>query len=248
MQLTVQSDTVPSPLDCVVSDANWKLLVALLGVTIPDAATQINFGSQTPIPSRRKYPWIRTNADGTPATPVWTFSNGFWLLPHYTYDPVNDLVDEDRVILWLGNPSQVDTFDGGEPGTVTNISGPMWSILTSMAAKIPIAPGALPSGKVLNVGDTGGEENHVQTAAEVGPHAHDRNTKGLTELATLAATEGGDIAGGSSSGGGMRLLTVATTGGTTGTNTGGQPQNVMPPYYCINFLRKSGRKFYRLPP
>lgn len=175
-------------------------------------------------------------------------------MPHYTYDPVNDVVDSDRVILWLGNPADVDTLDGGEAGPVGDFSGPMWEILTSMAARMPIAPGTLPSGLVLNVGDTGGEEKHKLTTTELPEHTHlmaaneNQDTNPLTSANQVAisgaagtdeyALKGSDLA--------------ATLGQTSPVGSAADSadlaHNTLGPYFCINFLRKTNRRWYRLPP
>ncbi|HEU0047673.1 MAG TPA: hypothetical protein VFQ43_08725 [Nitrososphaera sp.] len=185
---------------------------------------------------------------------MWVYSQGFWLLPHYTYDPVNNIVDEDRVILWLGDPTTVDTFDGGEAGPVTAISGPMWSILTSMAARMPIAPGTLPSGTVLAVGNTGGEEKHALTTTELPEHTHfmaanenqDTNPLTSTNQVAVSGAAGNDEYGLKGSDLDATLGNTSPVGSPSA--DAALPHQNMPPFFCINFLRKTSRSWYRLPP
>lgn len=243
MRVPVLSATVPSPLDCLVSSVNWQQLAELLYVNLPDSATQINFGSLTPSPSQRGNPWVRTTTTGTP-TGLWVFSNGFWLSPHPAYDPVNDLMDTDRLMLWLGADVDIDALDGGEAGAVTDFSGPMWTKFTDIGAKFPLAVGTLPSGKIINVGDTGGEEQHTLIIDELPaftPAMKFNFAKADGDF--TPDSPGNDLLGSTNP-------TVTTPSPLTKQGEpigGGLPHNNIPPYYGLQVLRKSPRKFYRLP-
>ncbi len=120
-----------------------------------------NYGSDTPSVDNRGIPWHRINTDGSPDRD-YDFFNGAWSSLH----PVPPGV----ITMWMGDPTTIDTFDGGEAGTVSAQTGPMWEIVTTMAARVPIGVGALPSGTALATGATGGEENHTLLVAEMPKH------------------------------------------------------------------------------
>lgn len=248
--LTVRSATVPSPLDCVVSNVDWQSLVALLEVTLEDSDA-FSTGNTEPAPSRRGLPWYRYNTDGTPDH-WYVYSMGAWLRPHETA--------VGTVIMWEGVSADIPTFDGGEAGAVTSISGPMWEEVTEMRARFPIGPGTLPSTAVVGVGDTGGEEKHSLDETEIPPHSHkmingdepahnDANT-------TLSSSNHVTFAFSTGVSGLAYMLQGTDTNPSLGLTEevggdGGTPNlvvahNNLPPYRGIFFLRKTARLFYRI--
>lgn len=125
---------------------------------------EINSESSTPPAENRDRPWHRTNADGTDDG-WWTFYNGFWIQKHP--------MAIGSVIMFEGTQGDIETFDGGEAGAITNITGAFWQPVTEMAARSPIHPGTLASGAVINVGDNIGQEKIVMTLANLIEHDHD---------------------------------------------------------------------------
>lgn len=251
MKVPVLSATVPSPLDCVVSPVNWQQLAELLYVNLPDSTTQINFGSLTPPPSQRGNPWIATFTDGTPATPVWVYTNGFWLLPHPAVDPVSGVVDTDRLMFWKGPDVQatIDALDGGESGAVTDFSGPMWTKFLAIGAHFPIATGTLPSGKIINVGDTGGEETHALKLEEL-PATTAKTSFNYAQadgdFSPIGTT--GDLLGSTNPPDATKPVNTFTASPVGGDANGVTvPHNNIPPYYGLIVLQKTGRRFYRRP-
>lgn len=191
---------------------------------------EINNTSSTPAAEDRGKPWFRTNADGTDDG-WWTFYNGFWIQKHP--------MATGAIIMWEGAIADIDTYDGGEAGAVTNITGPFWERMTEMDAKSPMGPGTLPiSSTVLNVGDAFGEERHVQTIAELAAHTHQFSTDD-----------------------GQQVLAQVTTGAVNTINRSGSldygfadpPQNtgsstafnVVHPVRVVNFLRRTARLYRR---
>lgn len=141
---------------------------------------EINFGSSTPPAENRDRPWIRVNSDGTDDG-TWVFYNGFWVQKHPEATG--------SVKMFEGALGDIEAFDGGEAGAITNITGPFWEEVTEMRARSPIHPGTLPSSTVINVGDNIGQEKVVMTLANLIEHFH--NVKTWTSGAT--GGDGGKI-------------------------------------------------------
>ena len=109
--------------------------------------------------------WKQLGSDGRPIRD-YVFVGGLWLSRH-TLEPGS-------IMLWGSALPNFASFDGGDAGALSVVSGPMWEEVTELRAKFPIGAGTLPSGTVLAVGDTGGEEKHVLTIPEIPAHHHDR--------------------------------------------------------------------------
>ena len=112
---------------------------------------------------------------------------------------------------------------------------------------MPIAPGTLASGKVLAVGDTGGEENHVLTQPEL-PAALAGITSTLRAWRTnLETLEGQWLAPPAVKGTQQTDPPTETAQFSFDNDGGGQGHNNLSPFLCINFIRKTQRRFWRLP-
>ena len=205
----------------------WPDLVALMNANLGGTFTVVNIGDNTPDPADRVYPWIRT-IGGMPDR-VYVFVNGAWMSLH------PDFVG--KIVMWEGVVgSALWSLDGGDgtnpvvtPPTAT--SGAMWEQVTQLAAKFPLGAGTLPSGTVIGVGTTGGEETHILTVPEMPKHSHDLGAK-------YADTD----CNGSCS----RLIKDPTnpTGWDSSDAGGDVAHNTMPPYYGIHFIRKTIRQYY----
>lgn len=208
------------------------LIQRLAGETDGDA-TFFNDGDTTPAPDNRVYPWTpQSYSGGTPPAFMYHYVSGAWIMPHP--------MPEGAVIMYTGSEASIDTFDGGEAGTITDTTGPMWEKLDTMDARFPIGPGTLPSGDVIAVGDTGGaeevtleEENiplHELQAYSLNDGAN-LNSVGLIADDDRNATANPDPI--DSFGGDEDGATVA--------------HNNMPPYTGIFFIKRTARKYYRRP-
>lgn len=246
INIPITSATVPSPLDCVVSNENWQALVALLQSTFPEDASIFNTCNTEPAPSRRAYPWFRCNADGTPDK-WYRYSMGAWISLHP--------LPPGAVIMYEGSEGSITTFDGGEAGAVTATSGPMWEKVTQLNARFPLGPGTLPSTTIVNVTDTGGEETHELVEDEIPQHRHliaDPQVAAppLTspnQVMDNEVTDEGVSANYTLQGGDDAEATVGKTspfGGDTNGDT--VAHNNLPPYYGIFFIRRTARTHYRV--
>lgn len=141
LTLPVSTGEVPENLQCVISDPNWRELVALLSVVFPDGS-KINVGPGPIAPEDRIWPWLRLEADGRPDTIVggalYVYVGGVWLATHPHPPGI--------VSMYEGTEASIETFNGGEAGAVTPIAGPFWERVTQMNGRIPIGPGEIDAG------------------------------------------------------------------------------------------------------
>lgn len=180
--------------------------------------------ASTPSATQRDQSWHNTN-DGR--NYHWDAGISAWVSRHpYTFGT-------DVRLFWTGSLANLMTFDGGENAAVGAASGPMWEPDTSMAGRVAIGSGALPSGASLTIGDTGGEDKHTLTIAELVAHTHtiqnvDNNTN------TLAA--------GTGTGGGIVIPRNSATTDSTGGST---PFNVLDPYKAGTWAKRTSRVYFR---
>lgn len=182
--------------------------------------------SSTPAATQRSYLWFNTNFD---RVYKWEASVGAWVARHpYTFGT-------DVRVFWTGSLANIDTFDGGEAGTVGDAAGPMWERDTAMNGRVAIGVGTLPSGASLAEGATGGEDLHTLTIAELATHTH-TNEDITNEVNTFAA--------GTGTGGGLAEVGDGESfqTGSTGSST---PFNVLNPYRAGYWLKRTSRIYYR---
>jgi hypothetical protein len=224
----INSSSIPVGACVPVTDAQWQLLVSLL-TGEADVSVNVHIGEAAPADLTKA--WFKT-ISGVPDK-LYYFTSGVWVAKHAIPTGFTMLAPAGTSL------ADIDTLDGGEVGPITAFTGPMWQEDTDFAAMFPIGPGTLPSGTVLNEGDTGGEEKHSLTIPEIPSHNHKM-------LVTQTETGGGNDVN--------RLRpnpTVADSAGDTGL-TGGDPitaivvaHNTMGPYRVRFFIRKSSRTHYR---
>jgi hypothetical protein len=230
--VAITTSSVPSNF-CFQSFQNdWAFLVSLLSGNLANVGNFVNVGSVTPTPANENKPWIRDNPDGTPDK-TYRHVSGVWVSEHPIPPGFSMLAPAGTIV------ADVPTLDGGLNEPLTAFTGPMWEVDTDMAAKFPIGPGTLGSGKVLNPGDTGGEEQHSLISSEMPPHTH-----GLDLVYREVGCNGScfalkiDVAGAAG-------YQTDSTGG-TGTPAVVAPHNTMPPYTVRIWIRRTLRRFYRL--
>lgn len=226
--VAITTSSIPVGACVPVTDAQWALLVGLLSANA-DLSVNVHIGDDPPTDLTKI--WARTVA-GVPDR-FYSYASGVWLAKH-------PIPTGFTILAPAGTTSaDVDTLDGGEAGAVTPFTGPMWEIDTDFAAMFPIGTGTLPSGLVINEGDTGGEEKHALTIGEMPPHHH-------VLLVSQSETAGGS--------GVSRLRPNSTEADSdaNSANTGGsgspvvvEPHNNMPLYRARLFLKKSARGYYR---
>lgn len=198
--------------------------------------------------------WLRLDSSGRPERRYW-FAQGAWLALH-PFPPGFS-------ILWNRSLPDFTSYDGGDSNPLSDISGPMWQLMNAnldgsgdqaLVAKVPIGVGTLPSTKVINVNDTGGEETHSLTQTEMPPHNHNLANgdsiwnSALNNGAKKFMTQRGNS--GNSDSNDYELQGSGTTpsvgltgdaGGVAGVVAG---HNTLPPYQGVYFLQRTSRLFY----
>lgn len=102
---------------------------------LPGNFSSFNMGSSQPTVDNQGLPWIKQNADGS-LIGIYTFANGAWARPHEIPPGSNGFR-----ALWVGTTLELETYDGGAAGAVTDYSGPFWAVDSDFTDKIPVGAG-----------------------------------------------------------------------------------------------------------
>lgn len=219
-----------------------------LSGTLPGNFTAWTVASEDPSPpppNEFAKPWLKLDPDtcGPMGVYVWSAFFGAWVARHPDFPG--------KVIMYEGLEDDVPTLDGGDINTAGPAGGPMWEIVTEMAAKFPMGPGSLPGYQAtpvptaIVVGGDGGSEGMAVTLAQANlpPHSHDITAEGGGVTAPSEAGRFGSIT--------WHDTDAATTIGRTRTHVNAAdavtPINIpnLPPYRGIWFLRKTARIYYK---
>lgn len=239
-------------------------------VVIPDSTVQ--FIVQTTPPSDTTKAWLQIDTLGRP-TRIYFYGQGHWLSLHPLFP--NFPIPWFAALPSTSPYTRIDsttgtglgTFDGGDSSGVGGLySGPMWEVVTEMAALFPLAAGSLPDGTSVTQGATGGEQLHKLLPAEGAEDPNHTHATGRWQTAgnqvdyliygasnapdslTVRAAGGRD----SSTLDTKTLGTIPTPGdysitaGVNGTTAGATvtPHNTMPPYLGMNWIRRTQRLYY----
>ena len=189
-----------------------------------------NFGPTTPALNNQVYPWLDENGNW------WVFSSGYWL----RQNPVAAGGSERRI--YVGNTTDLQTYDGGTVGTVSNWTGPMWEVDTAFEARFPVGAGAFAaSGTVSAQGTTtstavAGEDRHTLVVGEVPSHTHQILDQYIN-LVQRGSADSGVFSATNRSEGVANLLPTTSSGG-------GAAHNNLPPFYGVYFIKRTARVYY----
>ena len=202
-----------------------------------------NFGPTTPALNNQVYPWLDENGNW------WVFQSGYWLRQH----PIAAGSDERRI--YVGTTTDLQTYDGGNTGTASNWSGPMWEVDTEFSARFPVGVGTFAaSGAVVVKGKVtstavAGEDQHLLTTAEMPTHTHQVAIKTFGH----GGSDGDRVAadGGTSSPTLTNNVSVFPSStldpdvDAIAANTGGNvAHNNLPPFYGVYFIKRTARVYY----
>lgn len=226
--VTITSATIPSDYCPASWSEGWAFSVPQLIAMLAGNNFSFNYGPDTPAPDDQDKPWLKTDASFVPDK-WYTYVGGSWISKHP--------IPAGAVWMYEGVEASIDTYDGGEAGTVTATTGPMWEKVSALNGRFPLGPGTLESGTAVAVTNTGGAEKHELVEAEL-PHIaiQSRQRNDLVDGGGSIALLDHDTVG--------TVVTVDEFGGDEDGAT--TPHNNMPPYYGIFFIRKTARTHYRI--
>lgn len=210
-----------------------------------------NIGDTKPAPELQAYPWINTAFRNL----IFVFQ-GVWRCPT-GYD-----LNERR--LWVGDVTQLVSYDGGSAGAVTPTTGPMWIEDSDAQGRVPMSPGLIPGtttpAKTLTVGEQYGSGEHTLTEAEgsVGAHIHLTGKSDPTAAAAAFAKNGSAVTVPTYSGyyiGGNAPQPFSETtadmttlpSGVDGKGVTPTPFSIVQPVIGIYVIKPSGRLYYTVP-
>lgn len=220
--------TAPTLPDGFCFEGDWQALADYLienatyefGSEIGNA--YYNIGDAEPAADNRIYPWIRTIGDVVEG--VYSYDDGAWIRYHETPASANELR------IWIGTPTELLTYDGGESAAITSKTGPFWEVYTSMEGRFPIGVNATD----YALGATGGAATHTLTTAQIPAHTHSFSIPGDVagvDTANSMAEQGDGTSN-------MQPFTTDPTGGS-------DPHNNLPPYRAVHFIKRTARIYRR---
>lgn len=198
--------------------------------------------SSTP-PADHTVAWLQLDSFGRPVR-IYFFAQGAWLSQHP--------LPPGFTMLWNQGLPDFTTFDGGDnhAAPYSALSGQMWQLCSTtldglgtqvLQARAPLGVGTLPSGTLVPLAGTGGEESHVLTPTEQGnltiTTTRDVEAAGPDHSVLDTITINGTAMGPTNNG----PFTIPLAGTVLGHNT-------LPPYYGIYFLQRTNRLFYVVNP
>lgn len=189
-----------------------------------------NFGSTVPALNNQIYPWLDENGLW------WVFGNGYWT----RINPVPASGSERRI--YVGNTTDLQTYDGGNTNTPSNWSGPMWEVDTAFDARFPVGVGTFAASGVVSVNGTttstavAGEDKHTLVVGEVPSHTHQILDQYIN-LVQRGSADSGVFSATNRSEGTANLLPTTSSGG-------GAAHNNLPPFYGVYFIKRTTRVYY----
>lgn len=227
-KITLTAGTFPEGYCFTTLQQYYNDILSLTDAQLPGTITPFNYGAEKPDPSF-DYPWIRTDDNGN-FDRIYTFGSlGVWTSPHPTPPGSN----ERRI--WVGLLSELPTYDGGDGGGLSTITGPMWEVDTAFNLRFPY--GSDGDSGTVKPKDTGGSA----TAAGLPAHTHTLPTytpSGGTvddfvigDAAVLRSADNRP---------GQTLTTFETSSSGSGAGT----LDTIPPFYGVFFIKRTSRVYY----
>ncbi len=227
--LQLQPGTLNNP-DCY--PATPQALYAEMferGRALTNTLTGIIISETAPAATDRDKAWFKVSGSHPIGQFAWDSVYGKWLWPN-PYAPSGP-----ARLLWAGVLADLASFDGGEGGTPTPTSGPMWEEDPEFAGLFPLGPGTI-NGTPVVVNQNGGSAEATLNLSNMPPHTH------TVPKPNVSSADGSNL--GVLYQGYDGTIESSSTGG-SGTPTVAQPFSIVPPYRGIYFIKRTIREYYR---
>ncbi len=116
--------------------------------------------SDPPPADQRDRAWINTDNQK-----IYQYLNGAWRTKYKFINSTTSFLG----LIWTGTLANLETFDGGSAGAVSDTTGPLWVAIAAFAGRVPISnPLATTTapGQIVDSLGNGGEYKHVLTDLE----------------------------------------------------------------------------------
>jgi hypothetical protein len=115
-------------------------IAAGMRVVLPGEISLGIISSAEPIVEYRDRVWFKVDSATNVLLGVFTWSTlyGLWVKPHWN----NNQPPTKGVSMFKGTLTELETYDGGEPGTISDTTGPFWVEDTDFGDKFPLGVGA----------------------------------------------------------------------------------------------------------
>jgi hypothetical protein len=120
---------------CPSSPQNMANQIAAgLQVIFPGNFTVWNVGSDEPLVDNRDRPWLKLDTTNGTVVGVfsWSPAYGLWVSTH-PLPPGGSMRQ-----IWVGTLTDLETYDSGEAGTISAVTGPFWEVDSAFAGFWPI--------------------------------------------------------------------------------------------------------------
>jgi hypothetical protein len=135
-EITFIPPSIPEGLCFTTTQELLNYLAFNLRGFLPGNFSSWNTGASEPTVENRDKAWDKVFADGRPDR-VYHYYNGKWVAPHWA--PASGKM----LVQWTGTPTELETYDGGTPGTISDTTGPFWTIDANWADRIPMGVGPI---------------------------------------------------------------------------------------------------------
>ncbi len=162
-ELPIRPDTLP-PGVCYASEQARLNAFSAHQVAILTGQSFYNFGPDKPAIENQGFPWLRS------IDMRWYYFEGQWITPR---DPIDQ--DPNTRRLYVGSLTDLETYDGGEAGAVSDRTGPFWKEDKGFQGRSPMGPGIIPDEnpvKTLTVEEDYGAGARALNTTQIPAHTH----------------------------------------------------------------------------
>lgn len=215
--------------------STFNMFTSLLSGYLPGAYSTFNYGSTTPSVDDQDKPWLQLEVDGTPLG-WYIYRNGEWVRAQkHPFSP-------GFVQYYYGDSADILTLDGGTTGN------PFWrpcdgtNGMPDLRGRFLVGTGAGAGLTARTLAETGGEEKHVLTAAELAAHTHDPDSTHNNLIKDCSPT-GKGVDGDSQTDLTSTTIPDITKCAAIASVGDDQAHENMPPFYALHIIMRTSRLY-----